>query len=209
MQRIELKTLSGSDAAGVLYTADHPANRLLLWIGGTGDIEKLATALTAEDWNVLHVGTAPDANADAIIGALAAAASHGDTSTGPLRIVAVAEPASVPTACAAVLETHRRGNGTAIAGLVTIDDVSDGAASLVDIADLTTLIVARRHATQARQSGLAWHRRLQAQGRDVHFMVLEDGGSLMDQLTDPRDPLGREVRWLLDPVNSRTAHLVR
>jgi hypothetical protein len=207
MQRIELKALSGSEAAGVLYAAHQPAKCLLLWIGGpgAGAIETPTNTLTAEGWNVL---LAPNTDADGIIAALAAAASHGAPSTSP-RIVAVAEAASASAACAAVLALHRRGEGMAIAGFVTVDAVPDIAtdpwSSLADITGLATLIAARRPATQARQSGLAWHQHLQARGRDTHFMVLEDN-ALTDQLADPRKAFGRELRWLLEPVNSRTDH---
>jgi hypothetical protein len=213
MQRIELKGTSGSEAIGVLYAAERPTNRLLLQVGqdGAGGIEKFANTLTDEGWNVLLVGTAPGANADVIVGALVAAISHGGASIGPPRIVALADAVSVPTACATVLETHRRGDGAAISGLVVVDAVPDGTAhpwaSLAEIAGLTTLIVARRSAKQARQSGLAWHRQLQTLDRDTHFMVLESGDSWAERLADPRDGFGREMRWLLEPVNSRTDHL--
>jgi hypothetical protein len=211
MQRIELKLSGSSGTTGVLYPAERPDSRLLVWIGPHDGAEgsQPANSLTGEGWNVLHTGIAPGrddaATIAGIVGALTAAMSH----VPKARIVAVADGTSVPAACAAVLETYRRDDVAAIGGLVVVDAVPDMAAavwaSLSGLSTLTTLIAARQPSREARQSGLACHRQLQVLGRDTHFMVLaETGRSLAAQLADPRDVFGREVRWLLDPVNSRT-----
>jgi hypothetical protein len=215
VQRIDIKPssrLPGADS--ILYRADRSSNTLLVWIDADGEvdvagIEKLARVLTDEGWNVLHVRTAPDANAHTIVETIAAAVPHSNLSVGPPRIIAVAEASSVAAACTAVLDSHQRNVAPAISGLVAIDATPDGTAdpwaSLAGISGLTTFIAARLSAGEARLKGLAYHRQLQSLERNAHFMVLADGGrSVATQLADPRDAFSREVRWLLEPVNSRT-----
>jgi hypothetical protein len=219
MQRIDLEPSSSHRGAdSVLYLADRPSKRLLAWIdtdvvGNVPGITKLAHELTDEGWNVLHIRAAADAGADAIAGAIAAATSRGDASLGPPHVVVIAEAASVTAACAAVRNSHRRSEGVAIAGLVTVDATPDSTArdwsSLAEITGLATLIATRRSSGAARHSGLVYHRHLQSLDRNTHFMVLtDDGRSVAERLADPGDAFGREVRWLLEPVNSRTDHLV-
>jgi hypothetical protein len=159
--------------------------------------------LTAEGWNVLDVPLAPTSDvaaaATAIVDALARAAT---TLSRAPRVIVIAATDAVPAAIAAVLALP------AIAAVVTVDSpISDSetAKSLAAIEGLITLTVASRQSWQARQHGLALHRHLQSRHRDSHFMVLaEDDRALSSRLADVCDPLGRELRWLLDPVNSRS-----
>jgi hypothetical protein len=209
MQRIDLTESPEQDkGSAVPHQADHPAGPLLLCAVRTdaddfGPIDPLVEALTAEGWNVLDVPLAPIADVAAaaaqIVNALADATS---TLSGAPRVVIIAAADAVPAALAVVLALP------AIAAIVTVDTPmsdADMAKSLAAIEGLTTLTVASRQSSQARRHGLALHRRLQSLDRDTHFMVqAESDRALSHRLSDPRDPLGRELRWLIDPVNSRS-----
>jgi hypothetical protein len=178
------------------------------------DVATLAETMTDEGWNVLHLAVteSTSATAVAINDALSRAATQL-ASMRPLRIVAVADGAATLPACLAVLQSHRQENLPTIGGIVTVDafastpatnETSNIAAELAQLDTLVTVIAARRSSPAARRGGMSYHQLLQANGRETHFVVLaENGLTLFQQVADTRHPLGREVRWLLDPVHSR------
>jgi hypothetical protein len=220
MQRIDLTQPSQQDSGSVvLYRTGHSTGPLLLCVERTdaddfGRIDQLAEALIREGWSVLHVRFEPTtdlaATAARIVDALArAAAEQASASATTIRVIAIAATTSVPAALAAVLASHQQSQSPAIAAIVTVDSpMSDAemAHPLAAIDGFITLTAAYRPSRQSRDHGLALHRYLQSLDRDSHFMVLaESDRPLSSRLSDPRDPLGSELRRLLDPVNSRGA----
>jgi hypothetical protein len=222
MRHIDISSAEHANAAATLYLAESASDRLLLVMeAGSSShdgIATLAEAMTDEGWNVLHLAVTRIANATAVAVTINDALSRAttqlaSTSTRPLRIVAVADGAAALPACMAVLQSHRRENLPTIGGIVTVDafastpatnEISNIAAELAQLDTLVTVIATRRSSPAARRVGMSYHQLLQANGRETHFVVLaENGLTLFQQLADARDPFGREVRWLLDPVHSR------
>lgn len=215
----------GLDGQSGLYLTEPASNRLLLVV--QSDVQRsdhvvaFAQSLTREGWNVLHLAAAPPADADAIaaiiLDTLARAASRLTTSpNSSLRIVAVADGAAGLPACIATLQSHHQKEQAKIGGIVTIDAferpvatadrMSDIATELAKLDGLATIVAAYRSSTEARRAGMAYHRQLQALDRETHYLVLADSDvPLLTQLADAQHALGREVRWLLDPVHSRNS----
>lgn len=207
-----------------LYLTEPPSRRLLLVVQADAqnhrDVATFATALTAESWNVLHVAL-PRGDADAvatiILDTLARAASElTAVPIASLQIVAVAYGAVALPACIATLQSHRQMKQPMIGGIATIDAfeqsaaistahrMPDIAAELAELDGLATLVAARRLSAETRRAGMSYHQQLQALGRETHYLVLaENDAPLLTQLADAHGALGREVRWLLDPVHSR------
>jgi hypothetical protein len=110
-----------------------------------------------------------------------------------------------------VVLAHRSDLLKSRCGLVTIDAFAGNGISalcdeLAELRNLATIWAVHRTDRALRERTLRHHTTLQKLGRETHFMALPDPArSLAEQLTDSRDPLGRETRWLLDPVHSRTA----
>jgi hypothetical protein len=86
------------------------------------------------------------------------------------------------------------------------DGVNEICQKLATLQNLASIWAVHREERALREATLKHHVDLQARGRETHFLVLPDRTrSLAQQLVDARDPLGREMRWLLDPVHSRSA----
>ena len=220
MRHIDISSAEHANAAATLYLAESASDRLLLVMeagpSSHDGIATLAETMTDEGWNLLHLAVteSTSATAVAINDALSRATTQlTSTSTRPLRIVAVAAGAAALPACMAVLRSHRQESLPAIGGIVTVDafastpatnEISNIAAELAQLDTLVTVIATRRSSPAVRRGGMSYHQLLQANGRETHFVVLaENGLTLFQQLADARDPFGREVRWLLDPVHSR------
>lgn len=223
MRHIDMSSPEDANMAATFYLAESASDRLLLVIeagpSSHDGVATLAETMTDEGWNVLHLAVTESTNATAVAVAIKDALSRAttqlaSTSTRPLRIVAVADGAAAAlSACLAVLQSHRQESLPAIGGIVTVDafastpatnEISNIAAELAQLDTLVTVIATRRSSPAARRGGMSYHQLLQANGRETHFVVLaENGLTLFQQLADARDPFGREVRWLLDPVHSR------
>jgi hypothetical protein len=222
MRHIDMSSPEDANMAATFYLAESASDRLLLVMeagpSSHDDVATLAEAMTDEGWNILHLAVTKIAGATAVATAInhtlsRATSRLASTSTRPWRIVAVADGAAALSACLAVLQSHRQENLPTIGGIVTVDafastpatnEISNIAAELAQLDTLVTLIAARRSSPAARRGGMSYHQLLQANGRETHFVVLaENGLTLFQQVADARDPFGREVRWLLDPVHSR------
>lgn len=219
MRHIDISSPENANTAAALYLAEPASDRLLLVMeAGTSNHDESATlaeTMILEGWNVLHLAVTkignPASVATTINNALLRAATQlTSTATKPLRIVAVADEAAALATCMAVLQSHRQADLPTIGGIVTVDafastnELSTITTDLAQLHTLVTVIAARRSSSEARRSGMSYHRLLQAKGRETHFVVLaESGSTLFQQLADARDPFCREVRWLLDPVHSR------
>ncbi len=222
MRHIDISSAEHANVAATLYLAESASDRLLLVMeAGSSShdgIATLAETMTDEGWNVLHLAVTESTSATAVAVAINDALSRAttqlaSTSTRPLRIVAVADGAAALSACLAVLQSHRQENLPTIGGIVAVDafastpatnEISNITAELAQLDTLFTVIAARRSSPAARRGGMSYHQLLQANDRETHFVVLaENGLTLFKQLADARDPFGREVRWLLDPVHSR------
>lgn len=206
-----------------LYLAEPASNRLLLVV--QSDVQRddrvmaFARSLTSEGWNVLHLATASPADADAvatiILDTLARAVSRLTANpNSSLGIVAVADGAAGLPSCIATLRSHLANEHARIGGIVTVDAFEQAGATadrmsalateLAGLDGLATIVAAYRSSMEARRAGLSYHRQFQALDRETHYLVLaESDVPLLTQLADARHALGREVRWLLDPVHSR------
>ena len=220
MRHIDMSSPQDANMAATFYLAESASDRLLLVMeAGSSShdgIATLAETMTDEGWNVLHLAVTKIAGATAVATAINHTLSRATTqlaTTRPLRIVAVADGAIILPACLAVLQSHRQKYLPTIGGIVTVDafastpatnEISNIAAELAQLDTLVTVSATRRSSPAARRGGLSYHQLLQANGRETHFVVLaENGLTLFQQVADTRHPLGREVRWLLDPVHSR------
>lgn len=227
MRHIDLSPSDGNSCGKPgLYLTEPASDRLLLVVQAdaqnTDEVATFANALTADGWNVLHIVAAnPTADADAaatmLLDTLKRATSEMKAApTTSLQIVAIADGAAALPACMTVLQSHRHATLPAIGGIVMIDSfeqpatespaprMSDIAAELARLDGLATIVAARRTSADTRRTGMSHHRQLQALGRETHYLVLaETDTPLLAQLADPQKALGREIRWLLDPVHSR------
>jgi hypothetical protein len=213
MKRIALAHAASSASAPVLARPERATDRLLVWAwrhgtesGGAAFID----AYVSEGWNVLEAGSARadvDAAAFGLVEAIKQARSH----IGSAATVFVADDGMAPAVCRAVVLAHRSDLLKSRCGLVTIDAFAGNGISalcdeLAELRNLATIWAVHRTDRVLRERTLRHHTTLQKLGRETHFMALPDPArSLAEQLTDSRDPLGRETRWLLDPVHSRTA----
>jgi hypothetical protein len=219
MHHIDLADLSGrADGHLHLYLAERTCGSLLVLVSRAPDAEEtepLAAALTAEGWHVLDVRLAADGDVGAatILHALKdATARLLPPSAGRFPVILIADSAAVLPACIAVRQSHRQAEQPVIGGVAMVDgfenagrQADDAVSKLAGIEDLAVLVAAYRGTGEGRRAGLSYHRHLQQSGRESHFIVLpREGPSPHDRLADPRDPFGREIRWLLGPVNSRT-----
>jgi hypothetical protein len=187
--------------------------RLLAWIrprgSEAGDVAFVDTYVS-EGWTVLEAGVATmydDLAARSIVDAVKQACSRERyTST-----LFVADRGTASAACKAVIQAHHDAVLNGRCGLVTVDAFAESAVptlgkELAALENLATIWTVRRPDAALRKKTFAHHTVLQTQGRETHFLVLPDAArSLSEQLTDIRSPLGRETRWLLEPVHSRSA----
>jgi hypothetical protein len=159
---------------------------------------------------VLEIGCASpgdDGTPAGIVDALRQSRTHSDRAP----TIFIADRGTASDVCQAILLAHDGGLLTGPSGLVTVDAFADDGVDeiceeLAALENLAAIWAVHREERALREKTLKHHVNLQAQGRETHFLVLADKArSLAQQLTDSRDPLGREMRWLLDPVNSRSA----
>ncbi|WJR76597.1 hypothetical protein [Bradyrhizobium sp. NP1] len=215
MKRTALKHTASFVGAPVLTRSERASDRLLVWVwspgnetGGAGLID----AYVSEGWNVLEAGcgtASGSAHAAAdIVEAVRQCGSASPADWGPTIFIADQDTAA--SVCKAVLLACREGLKAARCGLVTVDAFADDAVrpileQLAALDGLAAIWAVHRERREIRQQALAHHASLQARGRETHFLVLPDTArSPVQRLADPRDPLGCETRWLLDPVHSRS-----
>ncbi|MGB6081267.1 MAG: hypothetical protein WBF99_17625 [Xanthobacteraceae bacterium] len=227
MRHIDLSpSENDSQSKSGLYLTEPTSHRLLLVVQASTqdstDAAMFAETLTADGWSVLHIAAANSAaDADAAATMIFDTLKHAMTemkiaSAAALKIVAIADGAAALPTCMTVLQSHRHATLSAIDGIVTIDGfgqtaakstaprMSDIAAELTRLDGLSTIVAAHRLSTEARHAGMSHHRQLQALSKETHYLVLsESKTALLTQLADAHNALGREVRWLLDPVHSR------
>jgi hypothetical protein len=209
MKRTALRHAASFASAPTLARPERSSDRLLVWAwrkgsetGGAVFIE----ACVSEGWNVLETGcnvADNEATSADIVDAVKQCPLAGST-------IFLADQDLAPAVCRAVLDLCRSGSIAGAVGLVTVDAFADDtlgpvADALAEFAVLATIWAAHRNNADIRRKTLAHHTGLQARNRETHFVVLpDDARSLVQHLADPRDPLGREMRWLLDPVHSRS-----
>ena len=212
IKRTALNHSTAFSSAPVLASPERASHRLLVWVwkagseaGGAAFID----AYVAEGWNVLEIGCpASDASATSI-GIIDAVAKSRSRSEGATLFIADRGTASAVGQ--AIVLGDRDLLIAGACGLVTIDAFAeDGFAAvgetLAGLENLATMWAVHRSERSLREQTLRHHAMLQASGRETHFIVVADPAkSLAQQLADSRDPLGRETRWLLDPVHSRSA----
>jgi hypothetical protein len=210
IKRTALNHSTAFGSAPVLASPERVSDRLLVWVwkagceaGGAAFID----AYVAEGWNVLEIGCpASDVSATSI-GIIDAVAKSRSRSEGATLFVADRGTASAVGN--AVILGHKDRLIAGSCGLVTIDafgesDFPSMSETLAGLQKLATIWAVHRGERALRERTLKHHAKLQASGRETHFMIVPDPAkSLAQQLADSRDPLGRETRWLLDPVHSR------
>ncbi|HEX2366344.1 MAG TPA: hypothetical protein VHJ00_15130 [Bradyrhizobium sp.] len=213
MKRVALSCPASFTGAPMLARPERASDRLLVWLwkpgseaGGAAFID----AYVSEGWNVLEVGCAsPDSEGTpaGIVDAVGQSRSRADGAPA----IFIADQGTASAVCRAVLLAHRSGLLTGPSGLVTVDAFADDAVKaiceeLAGLENLATIWAVHREERTLREPSFRHHMMLQVRGRETHFLVLPDKTrSLVQQLADSRDPLGREMRWLLDPVHSRSA----
>jgi hypothetical protein len=212
IKRTALNHSTAFSSAPVLASPERASDRLLVWVwtpgaeaGGAAFID----AYVAEGWNVLEIGC-PAADASvASIGIIDAVAKSRSRSEGASLFIADRGTAS--SVGQAIVLGDRDLLIAGPCGLVTIDafaedDFAAICEPLAGLENLATIWAVHRSEQSLREQTLKHHTMLQASGRDTHFMVVPDPAkSLAQKLADSRDPLGRETRWLLDPVHSRSS----
>jgi len=210
IKRTALNLSAPFGSAPVLASPERASDRLLVWAwtqGAEAGGAALIDAYVAEGWNVLEIGCpAADTNALSIgiIDAVARARSRSEGATLFIADRGMASPAGN-----AIVLGHKDRLLAGPCGLVTIDAFAEDGfpaicETLAGLDTLATIWAVHRGARSLRERTLRHHAKLQASGRETHFIVVPDPGkSLAQRLADSRDPLGRETRWLLDPVHSR------
>ncbi len=185
-----------------------PAERALVWLHDNESSFEHHPEING--WTIVEVGYVPEQDRYAAEVIHYALKEWSARQPSLLRAVLAAEGTAVPVALRAIAQLRERDEIVPVRGLVALDGVPDDAAqaglsSLAELADVATILAARAGLTDIRRRGLALHRRLQAAGRDTCFIVVpNERRSLIKRLADPRDPLGMEMRRLLDPVHSRS-----
>lgn len=213
MKRVTLPH-AGPDASAPVLTRPEPtSDRLLVWIR-TGGSEAGGAAFidtyVSEGWNVLAVGVAA-ASDDLAVPIVVDAVKQAYSLQRCASTMFIADHGQASAVCRAIIRAHQDDLLKGPCGLVTIDAFADSAVptlgkELAALENLATIWAVRRSDAALRKKTLAHHTALQTQGRETHFLVLADAArSLSEQLTDVRSPLGRETRWLLEPVHSRSA----
>ena len=213
MKRVALSCPASFTGAPMLARPERASDRLLVWLwkpgseaGGAAFID----AYVSEGWNVLEVGCAsPDSEGTpaGIVDAVGQSRSRADGAP----TIFIADQGTASALGRTVLLAHRSGSLTGPSGLVTVDAFADDDAKttceeIAGLENLATIWAVHREERALRELTIRHHMMLQARGRETHFLVLPDKTrSLAQKLADPHDPLGREMRWLLDPVHSRSA----
>lgn len=218
MRCFDLTSATDPACKTVLYAPDRTEGMLLITTSRRkiDDLEAMAATFASDSWSVLHIDFGPEPAGFTIadIGdAVSRAIDALGHVLGNLPIVAVAEDQAALPVAEAVLQSHRQAASPTIGGIVLAGafDVGspelqrrfdDLATELAELQGLASIVATGRSDT--RQAALAYHIKLQRLGRESHFLVLNDYGQPLWQcFGDPRSPLGREIRWLLQPVHSR------
>lgn len=177
---------------------------VLLQDGDAVDSAHALAALKREGWSVLSFSqTADSDNAAAELLALVQAGlDKAGSSPSPVFVCGCGTAA---LAIRTLTLWHRRGVLPRACGLVTIDAADLSLEPLAEIETLAWMIAANREAAAARHTGFACHHALQARDRDSRFIVMNAARTLADEITDATGQFGRELRWLLYPVHSRSA----
>jgi hypothetical protein len=209
MKRTALRHALSFASAPTLTRPERSSDRLLVWGWHKGDETggaALIGACVAEGWNVLETACNV-ADKETTAADIADAVKQCPVFGGTLFI---ADQDLAQSVCRAVLDLCRSGSIAGAVGLVTLDAFADEALqpladALAEFEVLATIWAARRNNADVRRKTLAHHTALQARNRETHFVALPDDAlTLAQHLADPRDPVGREMRWLLDPVHSRS-----
>lgn len=212
IRRIALNHSASFSSAPVLACPAPASDRLLVWIrkpGGEAGGAAFIDAYLAEGWNVLEIGCLATEGRTTSIDILGAVAEARARTAGTILFIADRGMASVVGQSIVFGDKDRRIAGRR--GFVTIDAFAEaGAAAICDalaqLENLATVWAVRRGERGLRDATLRHHAMLQEHGRETHFVVVADPAeSFAQQLADPRDPLGRETRWLLAPVHSRSS----
>jgi hypothetical protein len=197
----------------MLARAERMTDRLLVWVwkpGSEAGGAALIDAYVSGGWNVLEIGCASSDDDNTPAGIVDAVRQSRSRADGAPTIF-IADKGTAFAVCQAALLARRSGLLTGPGGLVTVDafaedSVNEICEELAALEGLASIWAVHREERSLREKTLKHHMNLQARGRETHFLVLPDKArSLAQQLADPRDPLGREMRWLLDPVHSRSA----
>jgi len=211
IRRTVLNHSAPFSSAPVLASPERASDRLLVWVwkpgaeaGGAAFID----AYVAEGWNVLEIGCpASDVSATSI-GIIDAVAKSRSRSEGATLFIADRGTASAVGQAIVLGDRDLLIAGSC--GLVTIDAFAEDefaaiGETLSGLENLATIWAVHRGESTLREQTFRHHMMLQARGRETHFMIVPGPAkSLAQQLADSRDPLGREARWLLDPVHSRS-----
>lgn len=212
IKRIALNHSASFGSAPVLVCPERASDRLLVWIwkpgseaGGAAFID----AYLAEGWNVLEIGCLASDGRTTSTDILGAVAESRARAGGAVLFIADRGTASAVGQSIVLGDKNRLISGRC--GFVTIDAFTEAGApaicdTLAQLENLATIWAVRRAEPSAREATLRHHAVLQTRGRETHFLVVPDPAkSLAQQLADSRDPLGRETRWLLAPVHSRSS----
>jgi len=213
MKRIALDHAASFGGAPVLARPERATNRLLVRVwkpgseaGGAAFID----AYVSEGWNVLDIGCPASDNDETAAGIIDAAAKSG-AGAEKAATVFIADRGTASAVGQAIVLGHRDRLIAGACGLVTIDAFAENGfppigEKLAKLESLATIWAVQREKRELRQQTMAHHVMLQAQRRETRFLAIQDASrSLAQQLADSRDPLGRETRWLLDPVHSRSS----
>jgi hypothetical protein len=213
MKRVALNCPASFAGAPMLARPERMSDRLLVWVWTPGSEAGGAAFIdgyVSDGWNVLEIGCAsPDD--DGTPAGIVDAVRQSRSRTEGAPTIFIADKGTASAVCQAVLLAHEGGLLTGSTGLVTVDAFADDGANdiceeLAALESLASIWAVHREEPALREKTLKHHVGLQVRGRETHFLVLPDKArSLAQQLADPRDPLGREMRWLLDPVHSRSA----
>jgi hypothetical protein len=213
IKRIALSHSASFSGAPVLARPERVSDRLLVWVwrpGGEAGGAAFIDAYVSEGWNVLEIGCPASDNgrtAAAIVDAAAKSRTRGDG----VATIFIADRGTATAVAQAIILGHRDRLIAGRCGLVTTDAFAEDefpavCGELAEIENLATIWAVDRGERKLRQQTFKHHAMLQERRRETHFLVLPDPArSLAQQLIDSRNPLGREARWLLDPVHSRSS----
>lgn len=197
----------------VLARPERTTDRLLVWVwehgsrsGGAAFIE----TYVSEGWNVLEISSQiPDYETVSVD--LTETLKHAHSLIPGAATMFVAERGMASAVCHAATLADRGGLLGNPWGLVTLDAFAEPTFPslgdrLCELRTHSTIWAAGRENRTLRARTLAHHKTLQARGLESRFIALPElARSLAERLTDSREPLGHDARWLIDPVHSRSA----
>jgi hypothetical protein len=213
MKRVVLPPAASNAPAPVLTQPDEASGRLLAWIrphDSKADGAAFIDSYVAEGWNVLEAGAAVADN-EVAARSIVDAVKQADSYVSFTSIMFIADHGAASAVCQAILQAHRKDLLKGPCGLVTIDAFAERAVpalgdKLAELENLATIWAVHRTHSALRKRTFARHTALQTRGQETHFLVLPNAArSMAERLADTRDPLSREIRWLLEPIHSRSA----